>query len=248
MLNHYDRIKTFLDAVTYETQRTPGPDIRKGRYPFITISRETGAGGHTLAKAIELEMEKRTQDPLFFQGWQTFDRELIKMVADNPNLHVSFQSLMTSEYHSRMQDFIEGILLGTTEQDAVLSEIFRMMRTMAAFGKVIIVGRGGAWVTRGLPGGLHLRLVAPVEHRIKTMMRLLGTNEKEALDTIAKGDKDRARLVAACFGKDITDPLLYNVVWNTAVVPIAEIARVTCDMIKTRASEMFEQQPVWRAP
>ena len=41
------------------------------------------------------------------------------------------------------------------------------VRALAEVGRVIIVGRGGVFITRDLPGGIHVRLVAPREWRVR---------------------------------------------------------------------------------
>ena len=67
-MSELEKIKSFLESASYEGKQGPGLDRGNGRYPFVTISRQAGAGGNSLGDAILDELKDR-RDPLF-QGWQ----------------------------------------------------------------------------------------------------------------------------------------------------------------------------------
>jgi len=81
-----------------------------------------------------------------------------------------------------------------------------------------------------------VRLEAPIESRIKRMMSALDLTEKQAHETILEKDKAKAELVKTFFYKDIRDPLLYDVVWNTDRVSIEEIAGILVGMIRQKST------------
>jgi hypothetical protein len=225
-------IRGFVDAVAYR-EAQPRPPGRPEYHPFVTISRQTGAGGHTLGRVLLQEMEQE-DDPLF-QGWQVFDRALCEKLLEDPTLHVSMQSLLTEEYRSEIEDVIFSLLGGETPRYTVVKKLFETIRTLATLGRVIIVGRAGMCVTRGLPDGVHLRLVASESRRVQRMMGLLQVGEKEAREAVYKQDRDRARLVRDYFSRDIHDPLLYDVTWNTETMSFEAIAASVIALIKQRA-------------
>ena len=66
-------------------------------------------------------------------------------------------------------------------------------------------------------------------------MGLLQVSEKEAREMVDKQDRDRARLVRDHFSRDIHDPLLYDVTWNTDTVSFEAIAATGIALIKQRA-------------
>ncbi|OGW72729.1 MAG: hypothetical protein A2Y02_03110 [Omnitrophica bacterium GWA2_52_12] len=232
------KLQAFLECVRYaEDQHGEGPK-KIGKVPFITISRETGAGGHTLASSILNEMREHT-DPAF-EGWHMCDQELCKMVADEPGLKVTMKNLLASEYRPVMEDFLEQLIVGVTPQDAVVKKMFEIIRQLALLGKVILVGHGGASLTRDLPGGIHLRLVASLPNRVRRMGKLLGISEARAREEVLEQDKGRAKLVKTFFNRDIHDPLLYDIVWNTDRVSVEEIARLVLQLVKVRAAESLK--------
>lgn len=226
-------IAAYLQSSAYRAAHPRAPGEGREYRPFVTISRQTGAGGHTLARVLAQAM-RQAEDPLF-QGWQVFDRELCEKLMADPRLRVSMRSLLAEEYRSQIEDAIFSLLGGETPRDVVVRKLFETIRALAAIGRVIIVGRAGMCVTRGLPDGVHLRLVAPEPARIARMRELLHVSEPAAREMIGAQDRDRARLVRDHFRRDIDDPLLYDATWNTQAAPFEAIAASVMTLIEHRA-------------
>ena len=205
--------------------------------PFVTISRQSGAGGHTLAKAL-IENFHRQPDKELFGDWEMFDQKLVAMVADDPGLRVSVEALLTEEYRRASEDFFRQLLTATTHQDIVMDRVFRLVRILAEVGKAVIVGRAGSEVTRGLGPSVSVRLIAPPEDRIQRMMEMHDSTEREAKDLIDKSDSGRARLLKRHFRVDIDDPLLYDAVWNTKTSPFDAIAESIVVLLRDRAAHL----------
>lgn len=209
---------------------------RKRDLPFVTISRQSGAGGHTLAKAL-IELMEKEKDKEIFQGWQICDQSLCELIMQDSQLNVSMKSLLAEEYHSKIEEFVLGLLGKRTDQALVMRKLFETIRALAMVGKVIIVGRGGSQVAKGLGIGIHVRLIAPEPVRVRHMSKLLGLSEEEARKAVQKQDRDRARLLKESFYIDIDDPLQYDVTWNTNTVSSEAIAQGIVSVIKYRVAE-----------
>ena len=210
------------------------PEMKPGPFPFITISRQTGTGGHTLAETIVKEMEKQDHCALY-QGWQILDQDLCKQVVDDPKLKVSMESLLTEKFRRGMDDSLAQIIIGTSPQIAVFHKIAKLIRTFAAVGKVVIVGRAGSLITQDIPSGIHVRLVASKHSRVLTMMRQFNLSKTEAEAQVQDQDNSRALLVRTYFnGRNINDPLLYDITLNTDTVPIPKIADVLLQWVKDK--------------
>jgi len=203
------------------------------QYPFVTISRQAGAGGQSLAQTM-LEVFARQADVALFGGWHVFDRRLCEIVAEDPKLVGSLELLVTEAYRSRTEDFLRNLLTTTTDQNFVMEGVFRSVRTVAGMGKAIIVGRAGSQVTKGMGSGLSLRLVAPETVRIARLMERHAIDERAARDQARKRDADRARLLRRHFRTDIDDPFGYDAVWNTAGVTTEEIAESVVAILRRR--------------
>lgn len=231
-----EKLNSFLTSMSQHRQRT-GKESSGETWPFITISRQTGAGGHSVASAILEEMHRRSGDPLY-QGWQLFDQQLCRYVAQDPKLNRSIDELLTVEHRSWMEDFVAETILGEPGQDIILHRVFRIISMLCEVGKVVVLGRGGAILTRRNPRGIHLRLVAPVPVRVRRMVELEKLPEKEAQRRMRDLDRSRAAMVTSCFDRDINDPLLYDAVLNTDVVRPEEVGKLVADWVRIKAANV----------
>jgi len=231
-VNYADDLKRFFHVMSY-AQQSASAHGEKRRYPFVTISRQAGAGGHTLAKFLLETMNRETDEDLF-HGWQIFDQQLYDLLAQDEQLKASLESLLSEEYRSQVQTFVAGIFGRQLDQNIVMTKMFEAIRSLATVGKVIIVGRGGSQATRKLDLGVHVRLIAPEPARVRHLSTLIGQNEEEAKQRMRKQDADRARLVKNHFQVDIGDPLLYDVTWNTGTTPYGVIAEAILSLVKQR--------------
>jgi cytidylate kinase len=98
-------------------------------------------------------------------------------------------------------------------------------------GNLVYHGLSGGLLMRGAPSLFCLRLIAPMEQRVETVMDETGMTADEARRYIRDVDESRARWVQVMYGEDIMDPALYDLVINLAAIPVqgacAIVARAT---------------------
>ncbi len=229
------KLASFVDSLHYREKEGPPIYPKKGCFPFVTISRQAGAGGHALAALLNEKIQGLHSDPLF-RGWQLCDQELCHQVSQDPALTKAVETLRTTEYHSQAEDMISQLIYGGSSQDLVVKKMFHLMRAFAIHGKVILVGRGSTCLTRDLPLGIHVRLEASIESRVRRMMQGLSLDEKKARGMIDEQDRAKAELVKTFFHKDIRDPMLYDALWNTDRIPMEEIAKLLIEMLRDKAA------------
>jgi cytidylate kinase len=109
-----------------------------------------------------------------------------------------------------------------------------LIRQLAAQGNCILIGRGANYVASLLARGLHVRLVGDPEDRAARMSRLLKVEVKEARARNAKSDAARRRYVLANFGREVDDPMGYDVVVNSSRVGLGEIASMLAGLVAAR--------------
>ena len=113
---------------------------------------------------------------------------------------------------------------------------------LAMRGNVIIRGWGAAQLLRDVPHVLCLRVCAPMEQRIQEMKQRLGVaNPEAARREIERNDDAHARTVQRQFQLDWRDPTRYDLVINTAYVPIEVGVAVVQQMAKSGAYEPTEE-------
>jgi cytidylate kinase len=200
-------------------QSHASPERPPCSYPFVTVSRLAGAGGRTLATAILKRLNARTSDE-WAQGWEVCDWQLCLRIVKDPEMNASLESLLTEEYKKESKVFFKELLTGKCQQYALNKRVLGIVRALALRGKSIIVGRAGSFATRDLTSGVHIRLVAPEEMRVKVMMKVLAETEATARDEMYSQDDSRAHFVREFFCGDIDDPVGYHIVVNTGLVSI----------------------------
>lgn len=235
MTREIPALREYIRALGFARDKAPQ---RQPQFPFITISREAGAGGSTLAEKIVAEGARR--GGTLFSGWSVCDRGLCEAVASDPELTVVLDSLLREEFRGEFSDYLTRFIVETSPQSVIMHRMFRAMRAAAAMGKTVIVGRAGCCVTRGLPMGVHLRLVAPKGQRAANLERVLGIERSRSQDECEALDASRRRLVKAYFHKDIDAPLLYDAVWNAGTVPLETIAAQALELAQSRWSAFQE--------
>ncbi len=192
-------------------------------HPFVTISREAGAGGHTFAELLLRRINEQSWNKSL-TGWQIFDRQLCDIIAQDPKLRVLIGSLLTEEYHSEIQELLTALVGGPAHQFVLYKKTFELLHMLGAIGKVILIGRGSVCATRKHPAGVHIRLTAPESARLENLMSRFDFDRREARQWMKRQDRARERLVQDYFGKDIADPALYDAVYDTSVTPTDAIA------------------------
>lgn len=232
-MSRVESIERYLRTQLVADKGVPVRAVDGATNAFITISRQTGVGGHALADAI-VEAFGRQPERGLFADWQVFDRTVCEMVADDPAYAKNLESLLEEEYRSTTADLFHQVLHRTADQDLVAQRVFLVVRTLAGMGKAIIVGRGGAQATEGMPGRLAVRVVAHVDHRVARAMEVHGLSERDARAGAARRDRDRRRLLQSNFGADIDDPHHYDVVVNAARTSHEEIAEALAGILRAR--------------
>ena len=227
-----DKLSHYLESSLYP-EASSSPELQKEPYPFITISREIGAGAHSLANQLLEDMAKE-REPLF-SGWQVFDAAFCARLLENSKIQASLDMLQREITRSPWEETVYRLAGGPADSDTVFQKTIQAMRVLAKMGKLIVIGRGGACATARLPGGIHVRLVAPIPFRTRRLRERLQTTESNAKHLIKEYDTERAKFVRAHFGQDVRDPLLYHATWNTEQVPIREISTWLLGMVKARA-------------
>ena len=222
----------FLGSQVFEKPKTlPEP----GERAFVTVSRQAGAGGRTMAVALLDEFTRRGLPAL--SDWVWADRDVCESLAADPRLHVSLANLLDEHYRGRLEDYLAQVISGAAPQFKLHQALFGTMRSLAAVGKVVLVGRAGVCATRGMPGGVHIRLVGARGARVERCTKRFGWDHAKAERWVDEQDRARRAVVKEYFGHDVDDPLLYDLVVNTDSVPAPAAAAAVADLVLARTRQ-----------
>lgn len=206
---------------------------------FVTISRQAGAGGTSLAQALVERLNAIDPRP---RPWSYWEREQVRKLAQTA--HVPERLMETLEENSAgwFMDLLSGFARSDealkTDEFALLKIVARAVYCLALGGRVVIVGRGGVYVTRGLPGGIHVRLVAPLEWRVAHMAREPGLTYKEAERRVDDIDRRRESFYRRHWPGQLLKPEDFTAMFNSAEVPIPVIADAIVGLVRAKAESL----------
>jgi cytidylate kinase len=192
--------------------------------PFITISREAGTGAWTLAQQL---VEALNQNHPHERPWTCWDKELVEKVATDFKLSEQLIESMGDSSHSWLDDFLTGLSYGPSEDEArVYGRVAATIRALAQAGRVVIVGRGGVFITRKMPAGIHVRLVAPWDYRVKFTAKTSNISDKDAAAHIRQLEKNRAAFYRRYWAKESLGAENFTITMNAAKIELRAMIEI----------------------
>jgi cytidylate kinase len=187
-------------------------EVKKGA-PFITISRQFGCGAFPLAEALAVRLSESGDKDY---PWAVYDRALVEKIAKDHKLSADLVSSLGRDNRSELEESVLGLLNSFTPELRIYRSLVETVRALAMHGKTIIIGRGGAILTAGIPAGFHLRLIAPLEWRIKRVMEIFEIDRQTAEKKVARMDKEREKFLRKYLNTDPANVYFYHIIFNNA--------------------------------
>ena len=199
------------------------------RHPFVTISRQAGAGGITIGAQVAAYLQEHDKGAAC--PWTVFDRNLIEVILEEHHLPKKYAESMPEKRTSELRHMVEEVFKLHPTQWTLVHKASETILHLAELGYSIIVGRGGNIITRRLATGFHVRLVGSLEKRAKRVESYYKLTHDQALKFAKKEDKNRKSYVKEHFGQNIDNPLIYDVVINTDSISVEAAARLIGDSV-----------------
>jgi hypothetical protein len=217
----WDRMRRRI--ATAAASERPAHDPGRHMGPYVAVSRLHGAGGGHLARRVGEAL-----------GWPVLDHEVVDMVSAHLRVNPALVELLDDDAASWVSDVLgEFMPTEVLTRDAYAHELGRVIQLLAMHGEVVLLGRGAhLFLPRGR--GLSVRVVATLEDRIARVRARRGVSEARARDEIEEADRARAHFVAHAFDRNVSDPLLYDVVVNSSLSALDELADVVTDVCRRR--------------
>ena len=165
---------------------------KKERPPFITISRQYGADGITVAEYIAKSINNMYEPT---PNWMVYDKNLVEKIVEDHNLSAKLVESMTEKKRNEIDEVVKGFFSSLPSQLSVFMKTAKTIRSLASHGNVIIIGRGGNIITRDMENGISVRVIAPFKWRVENIMEREKLNRKEAENLVKKIDKEDRKSV-----------------------------------------------------
>lgn len=174
----------------------------------ITVSRQNGSNGGTVARLIAAKL-----------GYRVLGRELVDAVAERIGVPPSAALPFDERGLGWTAGIVHSLLMGfqgqAVNQETCTYIACQLIHEAAEQGDLVILGRGSQAVLAGVPGVFHVYVVAPLEDRVREICQRERLEANEARRRIRDTDAARARYVRAIGKRDWADPDLYDLIINT---------------------------------
>ncbi len=204
-----------------ESTRMATPQVQ----PYISISREAGAGGSPIAQRVGELLQ-----------WEVLNREILDHLAEKFNLPRAMVGMVDRSTSNWLVEvfgkWLDPRLVTHSEYIMHLGQIVLLA---AQHSSKVFVGRGAQYF---LPSdrGVCVFLVAPLAVRIERVREAHQCSEAEARRYIRNTDTIRRDLIKQHFSREIGNPHEYDLVINCARTSVDGAARLIVELARQRFS------------
>ena len=217
---NYAEIEEILRHIASEDQ------IPKPTRNVVTVSKQVGSRGTEFALRLSeaLGFTYLDKNTLFSyakeigvgEGEITDFSEDSYKIDSLLNRILGRRRLVTSAYKAKENESISKVV----DEEKNIEMVTTVIYSLAAKGRIVIVGRGGQAILKNKTNVLHVRIVAPLDFRVEYLMMDRGVTRDEALRTIEDSDRAQSEFLQRFYGIDGNDPVNYHIVLNTANINI----------------------------
>jgi cytidylate kinase len=213
----------------------------------ITIAHQIGSGGQEIGKAVA----KRLQLPYI-------DREIVKGIASKLGISENLASEMDEKIRGTFQLLFNNLAYYSVmalpyckgdEERLVVDEAQyqdaakAVIEASAASHRAVIAGHGANFCLAEQSGVLSVFIYAPVDQRIKTLMRREGIEREAAARMVRQCDHDRANYIKTYYGANWRDSSYYHLMINTGTIRPELAADLIVQAAQTGALEPLKPKP-----
>ncbi|HEU5359872.1 MAG TPA: cytidylate kinase family protein [Candidatus Deferrimicrobiaceae bacterium] len=184
---------------------------------IVTISRECGSGGEEIGKAVAQKL-----------GYEYVTKKLLyKDIELHGQQWLKWAQEMDEHAPSIWERFDRSFAGFTALVEHCIYE-------RAWKNSVVILGRGGNWLLKDIPYALRVRIIAPLEDRIRLVGEREGVNREVAEKLLMHSDHERAIFLKRMYHRDWSHPDDYDMTFNTSHLSFKEVVDLIIGEIPAR--------------
>ena len=179
---------------------------------IITISREHGTNGKEIGRLVAQKL-----------NISFYDKEEIKEFAIKNNMLKS--GLNDDEIY-------DNFLSLDASKEAIINQS-KVIKKIANTSNCVIVGRSADYILKENKNLIKVFIYAPMDYRIKNVMKNYGDNKKQAKQHIISSDKSRANYYSVIANKSWGDKSNYDLCID-AKIGNKNVVKIICDYVKNK--------------
>lgn len=172
--------------------------------PIITISREYGSGGSTVAQLIAKRLGKK---------WKLYHQEIVDEIARESHL----EKRLINDIDEGRVPLIDELILDMFGRrylnlSSYYKHLVRILTTIGHRGYAVILGRGANFL---FPGALKIRIVCEMEQRINWLIKDKKISRERAIKILEDSDQKRKEFCQTVFQHDPRKAHHYDLILRT---------------------------------
>lgn len=179
---------------------------------IISISREHGTNGKEIGKLVAKEL-----------NIPFYDKEEIKDYALKNNI-------INSNYSN--EELYEHFLSLDASKEAIINQS-KVIKNIANNGNAVIIGRAADYILKENKNLIKIFIYAPMDYKIKNIMKNYGDNEKQAKSHILNSNKLRSNYYSVISNKTWGDKNNYDLCIDSKIGN-ENVVKIICDYVKNR--------------
>ena len=198
----------------------------------ITISRQLGAGGDTIAIKVAESL-----------GYQLIDKKIINEVAKKAGVTIEKALALDEKYKPKTIEWLMTLINPKTGKILVSEERHLDAKTYVEHLKsviigiyekdnVVVVGRGSQFILHKFENVFQVRVIADDHYRIERVSNYYNVSDSEAWDIIKKTDSARRSFVSNYLNADWENPKWYHMILNSGRLGIEQTVEIIVDSVK----------------
>ncbi len=205
-------LKTYLDKrLKEESSFEKGNLAMTG--PVITISREVGCNGIKFANKLAVRLNNQKMQSV----WKVLSKEIFYESAKE--LHLA-PEIVRQTFKKTDRYTFEQILKAFGDkryksETKIANTVREVVHGLAVDGFNIIVGRASHIIAQDIDNALHIRLTAPIDYRINTIVHNNNLSRIDAMEFIEKVEAERIAFRSALKESDLREDL-FDITINRA--------------------------------
>lgn len=176
-------------------------DLKTKPGPVVTISRMAGCSSQRLADELAAQLNALGGT----QKWSVISKEILHESAQKLQLDPkTIKSIFKAQDRSILDDIVQAFLSKDYHLERKMrNTVINVIRRFSIEGHKIILGRGANIICSDIENALHVRIVSPLDWRIKKVMMTKNFNKDEALHCIENTERDRSAFRHSIKGKAV---------------------------------------------
>ncbi|GAB4427109.1 MAG: cytidylate kinase-like family protein [Anaerolineae bacterium] len=210
----------------------------------VTISRQNGTGSREIAAQVARLLGYR-----HFDKWSIIKAAAELGLSENEVVDFSEEDYRVSGFldkllgrlpqpglkipiHKRDGSGTESLTIEQLDQEVCVDLVRAAVEAASRQGNMVILGRGSQAILQGNPHAFHVRIVAPLEDRVRRLMiEQAGLTRAEARNQAADHDRKTAEYLRHVHHIAWDDPTLYHLVLNVGKLEPEQVASIIADAV-----------------